>query len=242
MLGLRSLGAVLGVPVVMGCSSSGLSTPSAPACDGGSSCIDARSDVVTVGDGGDASDGHDASPDGSCPAFGSQCDVCGGERCCAQLEACGAVPDCGPLGSCVLECGGRVTCIDKCEQTYPNGVGAYQAYASCQKQHCTACTEQGVCDPCVGTAYPCAPGLMCNGAWCTRSCTSNSDCVGIGVNGSNYSGYPNHCIQTDTGFACAPDCGQGCSAFGDGMTCVGAMDVQGTSVTVCGAASDASGG
>jgi hypothetical protein len=127
-----------------------------------------------------------------------------------------------------------------CEQSFPGGVSFYQALSSCAQQ-CVPCNESGAGDPCGGLAYPCTPNVACNGVWCTRPCNGDADCTGIGPSGGNYLGFPNSCIRTSAGNACAPGCSvaEDCTAFGPDMTCVVSMDVSGSEVTVCGAPGDA---
>jgi hypothetical protein len=98
-------------------------------------------------------------------------------------------------------------------------------------------------DPCGGTLGTCNAGLTCsNGSWCTRTCTKDSDCAGVGPNNGNYLGFTNACIHTTAGFnTCEPGCNvaQDCSGFA-GTSCVVAMDIAGGNAFVCGALGDAS--
>jgi hypothetical protein len=148
---------------------------------------------------------------------------------------------CNNIGVCVTRCGGGSACINMCEQTYPTGTAAYEALLGCS-QACATCTESGTGDPCGGlSSYPCATNLSCNGQWCTRTCSQDSDCNGLGQNGGNYLGLPNACVQTTAGIlTCTPGCSSAgdCSAF-SGTTCRIATDVSGGMVSVCGSISDA---
>jgi hypothetical protein len=84
--------------------------------------------------------------------------------------------------------------------------------------------------------------VQCNGSWCTRSCSTDGDCAGIGPNGGNYLGFTNACIKTTGGGStCAPGCNVAtdCSNGFPGTTCVVASDITGGNVFVCGAIGDA---
>jgi hypothetical protein len=95
--------------------------------------------------------------------------------------------------------------------------------------------------PAAACRIPCATNLTCNGSWCTRVCSTDADCAGIGPGGGNYLGFTNLCIHTSGGNTCAPGCkaAPDCSGFA-GTTCIVATDVAGGNVFVCGALSDAS--
>jgi hypothetical protein len=171
----------------------------------------------------------------------SQCDQCLASRCCLQLQSCTGNPGCNSLLRCVNACGGGAACVNNCEQNFPTGVGSYAALSSCS-QACLACRESGVGDPCGSGGYPCAAGLTCNGAWCTRPCNRDSDCVGMGAGGDNYLGFGNVCVRGSAGPSCSPGCmlPNDCSGF-PGDSCVVAIDAAtGANVFACGSIRDAS--
>jgi hypothetical protein len=242
-------GAVCGIAavlVVFACSSSSSHPPVENGCKG-AGCIGGGSGGGGGSSGGASSSGgtdgggDDASITCGVPSNAAQCTLCLANQCCTQLTACTDDMNCNNLGFCITRCGGGSMCVNTCEQAYPTGTSLYEALSSCS-QACATCTESGTGDPCGGlSTYPCTANLTCNGQWCTRTCSQDSDCDGLGQNGGNYLGFANACIRTSSGaLTCAPGCMQAgdCAAFA-GTTCRVATDAAGSTVSVCGSISDA---
>jgi hypothetical protein len=148
------------------------------------------------------------------------------------------------LWECVIACGGGTTCVNQCEQSFPTAQSTYQLLSTCAQTPGSPCTESGTGDPCGSFGYPCAINLTCNGQWCTRTCSQDSDCTGIGPGGNNNVGLgqPNRCVRLTGGATtCEPGCMgvQDCSVAFPGTTCVTATDASGSPTFVCGALGDA---
>jgi hypothetical protein len=242
---LGAAGALAAVLLAFACSSSS-SRPPAESCQGncGGGGGGGGGGAGSSSGGFDSGGGEDVSFNCGVPSNASQCTLCLATRCCTQLNGCTSDINCNNLGVCVTRCGGGSTCINTCEQAYPTGTSLYEALSSCS-QACAACTESGSGDPCGGlSSYPCAANLSCNSLWCTRACTQDSDCTGLGENGGNYLGNPNVCIRTGGGLlACAPSCTSpgDCTAF-SGTICAVATDASGSMVSSCGSVTDAAAG
>jgi hypothetical protein len=150
--------------------------------------------------------------------------------------------NCSFLSYCIIRCGGGSACVNTCENAYMSGTSLYEELSTCS-QACATCTESGTGDPCGGlSTYPCTANLTCNGQWCTRTCTQDSDCDGLGQNSGNYLGFTNRCIRTTSGaLTCYPGCMQAgdCAAAFAGTTCRVDTDASGATVSVCGSISDA---
>ncbi len=258
----KPFGAVCGVAavlVVFACSSSSSRPPvdngcKGTGCIGGGSGGGGGSSGGSGGGGGSSSSGCPSSSGGiadsgegdasticNVSSNASQCTLCLAHQCCTQLTACTDDMNCNNLGLCITRCGGGSTCVNTCEQAFPTGSSLYDALSTCS-QACATCTESGTGDPRGGlSTYPCSVNLTCNGQWCTRSCTQDSDCNGLGQNGGNYLGFTNACIRTSSGaLTCAPGCmaAGDCAAFA-GTTCRVATDASSCTVSICGSISDA---
>ena len=62
----------------------------------------------------------------------------GSDNCCGADTACSAQSACLELLQCMVGCSSTdVTCQNTCENTNPNGVTAYNEFASCLAQNCT---------------------------------------------------------------------------------------------------------
>jgi len=237
--------AIAAVLVVFACSSSTSHPPvengcKGAGCIGGGSGGGGSSGASSSGSIADSGEG-DVTITCGVPSNAAQCSLCLAQKCCTQLTGCTGDMDCNNLGLCITRCGGGSTCINTCEQSFPAGTSLYEALSSCS-QGCATCSESGTGDPCGGlSSYPCTANLTCNGQWCTRTCTTDADCVGLGQSGGNYIGNPNACIKATGGIQeCYPGCMQAgdCAAF-SGTICRTATDASGATVSVCGSVSDA---
>jgi hypothetical protein len=83
--------------------------------------------------------------------------------------------------------------------------------------------------------------LFCQGLWCSKACTKNADCAGIGPSGANLLGQANVCVATSGGPQCAPGCtfDADCSYF-PGTYCHSTLSFAGANVQVCAPVVDAS--
>jgi hypothetical protein len=62
----------------------------------------------------------------------------GGSGCCGADMACSSQTACLDLLQCMVGCSASdTTCQNTCENTYPNGVGAYNDFAACLAQNCS---------------------------------------------------------------------------------------------------------
>ncbi len=168
-----------------------------------------------TGGGSASSDNDAATTNCAVDPNGSQCDQCANAGCCTPLAACVASANCLNLLSCENSCNSSA-CITACSAQFPGGAGALAALASCEVDKCVVCSELGVGDPCSPQDNACVAGLLCLAGWCTKACSTDADCVGLGAGGGNGIGQPNACIQTTTsGRICYPGCGSDtdCAAF-----------------------------
>ncbi len=174
----------------------------------------------------------------------------GSAPCCSGLTCSNAICAVhGPCGALLTSCGGVKTCCSGlicsntvCKPSTPPpicgqaGATCSTMYNCCQGSTCprygTRCALGDIGDPCQQNA-DCLAGLYCNN-WCTRSCTSQSDCNTIVDNPAGV----NDCVGvTNGGFICFPFCTNAseCSIYGTGLTCSpGNTPSGGTSTTVCG--------
>lgn len=71
-----------------------------------------------------------------------QCDVCEGQNCCLEDNACANSQDCGNLINCYQNCvpndGGPPdqTCMSTCDSNYPQGANLLNAWGSCLQTNC----------------------------------------------------------------------------------------------------------
>lgn len=239
---LGAAGAFAAGLIVFACSASS-SHPPVEGCQGACGGGGGGGGSGGGGSGGPSDSGLAGDVSFNCgePSNASQCSLCLATNCCTQLTGCDTDVNCSGLVTCINLCGGGATCISMCQMHYGAGVAAYDALSSCS-QRCAVCSESGTGDPCGSlSSYQCASTVSCNGLWCTRTCTQDSDCTGLGQNGGNYLGNSNACVRTTTGgLTCSPGCNsvQDCSAF-TGTTCRIATDASGSTVFVCGSITDA---
>lgn len=202
-------------------------------------CISAVGGGVSTGGGvggGDGSVEEMESGVGVCNAgsSASRCDVCAYASCCAQLMTCEDSGQCHGLLNCVMGCASSA-CIDGCNQAYPESVtSSLDTFESCVTLKCPICSESGVGDPCGPGGNACVAGLACNGLWCTKGCVQTSDCIGIGPNGGNFTGYPSACIASTQGDLCTPGCGTtaDCSDLPNSL-CLSTMSLDRLAVSIC---------
>lgn len=244
---IGAAGAIAAVLLAFACSSSSPSHPPVEGCQG-TGCVGGSGGGGSSGSGGSSSGssggtGDDASS-GPCglPSSSSQCLLYLGRQCCTLLQGCTGDATCENLLACVNACGGGATCVNTCEQSFPRAANTYEMLDTCARTAGSPCTESGTGDPCGSLAYPCTSNLSCNGTWCTRPCSSDADCTGIGPNGGNELGFPNACIRLSGGATtCAPGCqrAQDCNTIFPGTTCVLGNDASGSTAFVCGYIGDA---
>lgn len=108
-----------------------------------------------------------------------------------------------------LECSARGEC--------PDGY-------TCQANHCFTDDTPGKVGEACAAAAQCISGL-CNGRWCTQSCSAASDCP---------AGSACAIARNDNGY-CFPVCqsSAACRGFGADVTCVSGTDVAGGRISVC---------
>jgi hypothetical protein len=190
--------------------------------------------TVVVGDGTYHVSSASSSPTCSPPSGASACHQCTASSCCAPSTACDADAECTALVACEARCTAS-TCITDCETTHAGGVSLFRAYFDCLSGSCPICAQSGVGDPCTTDASNCAPGLTCNGLYCTRGCVGDSDCAGAFDDGLNGSGGANVCaINGQKAAVCFPGCSSSkdCATY-DGTTCVSDTASVSGSVQVC---------
>ena len=160
-------------------------------------------------------------------------------NCCVDLETCEQSTPCENLLGCVAHCGSH-TCVSACEQTYVSVAFIYSKLTACMSLHCPVCAESGVGDPCNAASDACVTATSCSGLWCTRACTKQADCAGIGPGGGNFTGQPGACRRAGSGYSCYPGCSgdPDCTDF-PGTYCIVTTDLTGATVQVCATSPDA---
>lgn len=210
------------------------SLPPSLSCDAGCGPLAPTGAIVSAGDAGA----------GVCaPASGdSTCVQCAKASCCGEFTICAASTDCTSLSACEANCNDSA-CVSGCEQDFPSGVAPLQQLDSCLGTECRSCTELGVGDSCAASRGTCETGLTCNGLWCSKSCTTSTNCAGLGPSGGNSLGEQSACVGTATnGNVCFPGCAlstSDCTPF-PGTSCFSTMSVDGVTVAVCESVLDAS--
>jgi hypothetical protein len=192
---------------------------------------------------------------GADPICMTSCGDCPSGQTCTAVGTCStAPPNCPTDRDCTgRECGVDPVCMTSCGDCpaeRPNcnaSTGACTCTPNCTGRECgddgcggtctpecpagQTCTAGGVClggtgDACTITGE-CATGLLCstNAFWCWKHCSTNADCVGVGLGGLNTTnGFTNYCVDPDgTGVCpsgvceCRPGCSgadSDCSAYG----------------------------
>ncbi len=86
-----------------------------------------------------------------------RCSTCVDKHCCAEANACAAVPECNQIVRCLLECAFQFECTTACTSGQAP-VPAYDALAKCSVESC------------VNPNNECLPGPACQslGACCVR--------------------------------------------------------------------------
>ena len=155
-------------------------------------------------DGGDPGPGPGPTP--------TTCDECLYPLCSGEWSVCTGNSDCMRIYSCAINCpSGDGACTDNCYQSYPAGMNAYKALASCDayygcgSQECSSlCQSELVCDP---TQEP-GPAATCSD--CTdQQCSGQKAQCGAGSECEQYSLCTNTCTDPDpnTAIQCVDDCG-----------------------------------
>jgi hypothetical protein len=130
-------------------SSGGGSSTSGGITSGGSTSGGSTSGGSTSGgstSGGSTSGGSSGGNLAACgmnSTGNTACDQCLVTNCCSQFHACAAEPQCKEVLNCAGACAqGDKTCVNSCEQQYPQGTPPAQAAANCWVQSCnTACPQ-----------------------------------------------------------------------------------------------------
>jgi hypothetical protein len=141
----------LSVSVLVGCSSSGASSPALDVGTdtGADASLEAAPDT-------NAADVVAADGDASCKlvaAYSSKntpCNACAESRCCVEVNGCLGDPRCNDdYVNCILACAllpddagadadaGTATCVAKCGVDYPVGKAAYDAAIGCVDAKCS---------------------------------------------------------------------------------------------------------
>ena len=200
--------------------------------------------VIDAGSGGLPTVGP-TSPPPACGGFDSTiaaCNTCTQTSCCAEGSACGASAACEALFACIKGCAsGDTSCEDACQTDNPDGVTPLSDFLNCLSVDCeSACggglsgPTAGIGDPCQSTA-DCATG-ECNGHWCTKTCTSNTDCVSTSQSITNSVGQLVWCVESAGGTnLCFPGCSSNaeCSGFGSGVSCSETTVTNGSATDIC---------
>jgi hypothetical protein len=199
-------------------------------------CVSSNAACVTpVIGGGSGSSGEGGAGGCAVDTSASQCTQCANSACCAPLAACFASTDCQNLLNCETTCAGASACVTACKQQYPSSVLALSALDSCLNSKCPICRQSGVGDPCVEQDNTCIAGVSCEGSWCTRTCTHDANCTGIGPSGGNALGRENACIHSSSsGDLCFPGCSvnSDCALFPT-TYCFATTSVDGLVATIC---------
>ncbi len=227
--------------VVGACSSATSLPPAIPDCVASDSAV-CSVPGVTVGSA--AGEGGAGGTTGACGvnSADSQCTQCANASCCASLTTCFASSDCQNLLSCQESCGGLAACASACLREFPSAGAVFDELQSCLATKCPVCSEAGIGDPCIPGETACIAGLTCVDSWCTRACTSDANCTGLGPEGGNAAGSQNACIVSrSNGDICFPGCvsNTDCSSF-PGTYCFATTSAGAASVLVCTNLPDAS--
>jgi hypothetical protein len=230
--GVKAAGLTGAFLVLVACSSAAL-PPSLPDCVATDAAV---CSVSTVTAGGPPGEG---GTEGTCAVNSgdSQCTQCANANCCTFLTTCfeSSDPDCKNLFSCEEICEGLASCASDCLHQYPTAETTFDELESCVAAKCPVCNEAGVGDPCIPGETACIAGLTCVDSWCTKACTDEANCVGLGPEGGNAVGAQNACIATgSSGIICFPGCvtNADCSSF-PGTYCFMTTSADGASVLVC---------
>jgi hypothetical protein len=96
------------------------------------------------------------------------------------------------------------------------------SYASDKGEDVCYCSQKkGIGDPC-SSSSECASGMCLGGGWCSKTCSSHSDCNGDYSGGTNSNGNENSCLDdTAGGKHCFPDCNTNadCGSYASGTSC-----------------------
>jgi hypothetical protein len=176
-----------------------------------------------------------------CGGFGSSdatCNACTQSTCCAAGSACGANAACQALFACIQLCAqGDTACVGTCESDNPSGETALTNFINCLADDCKmACgggAAAGIGDPCQQNT-DCLSG-SCNGAWCTTTCTADTDCESTTQSITNSAGELVWCAPTSAGDYCFPGCSSNadCTGFGAGVECITATVTNGSASKIC---------
>lgn len=91
------------------------------------------------------------APGGACaPQSQDACEVCFVGKCCAQIQACDADPQCAQAYQCYDQCGQSAqseqqftACVQQCDGKYPSGAQKAIGIEQCGQQNCAAqCPQQ----------------------------------------------------------------------------------------------------
>jgi hypothetical protein len=139
------------VLVVMGTFATACSSgsPSSGNPDGGPT---RGTDAASSGDGGTPTPppGFDASSldaaaylDATCSIQTNACTACESARCCPDLAACLASPECQKYTLCIEGCGATVRCYESCNATYTSVAVQAEKFELCVVDHCgTECGDE----------------------------------------------------------------------------------------------------
>jgi hypothetical protein len=224
----------LGLGAMAACSSSS-APPALQGCHGDAGC---NTGSGGGGSGGGGSSGGDDASTGACGASesASQCDQCANGKCCSELTDCGTDTSCENLLNCWDDCG-TTACQSACKTQYSGApLALFEKLLSCIATDCPVCAQLGTGDPCSTSSgsTACNPLLSCGGEWCTKPCSKNSDCGGLGAGGGNFTGNPNVCRHVAAGDYCFPGCASNadCGDFPN-TYCLQTTDLQNDTVLVC---------